>query len=141
MRNRHSECMNRWREYRNPVTLSDWRSVERRIGSRMVVGGELEVRWVLPGKKQAPEWLGQIVEVSVTGAVIHASSQLPVQVGQEATIRYGDGESLLSVVHAEGADRPGTTAFAVEFIELDETLKQRVYEILSDGRPYEDPPS
>ncbi|HEY6531083.1 MAG TPA: PilZ domain-containing protein [Acidimicrobiales bacterium] len=129
--------MDRWREYRSPVTLSDWHSVERRIGNRSIVAGELEVRWVT-NKKRSPEWLGQIVEVSVTGAAIHAASQAPVEVGREATIRYGQGESVVSVVHAEGADRPDTTAFAVEFVELDEGLRQRIYEILRDGRPYED---
>jgi hypothetical protein len=120
------------------VTLSDWHSVERRIGNRSFVAGELEVRWVVSGKKKrAPEWLGQMVVVSVTGALIHASSQLPVEVGRETAIRYGGGDSVVSVVHADPVDRPDTTAFAVEFVDLDDALRTRIYHILQTGRPYE----
>jgi hypothetical protein len=130
--------MTHWQEYRNPVTLADWQSVERRIGTRSFVAGDLEVRWVLPRKKREPEWLGQMVVVSVTGAVIHASSRLPVEVGRGAVLRYGSGDSLVSIVHADPADRPDTTAFAVEFVELHEGLRTRLYEILETGRPHLD---
>ena len=108
--------MTRWQEYRNPVTLADWHSVERRIGTRSYLAGDLEVRWVLPRKKRVPEWLGQIVVVSVTGAVIHASSQLPVEVGARRGDRYGAGDTLVSIVHADPTDHPDMTAFAVEFV-------------------------
>jgi hypothetical protein len=128
--------MDRWRDYRNPVTLADWHSVERRIGNRSFVAGDLEVRWVLPKKKRAPEWLGQVVVVSVTGGLIHASSRLPVQVGRKAALRYGPGETLVTIVHADPTDRPDTTAFAVEWVELDDVLRTGIYHALSEGRPY-----
>jgi hypothetical protein len=122
------------------VTLSDWHHVERRIGNRSFVAGGLEVRWDLSKKrkKRDPEWLGQVVVASVTGAVIHASSRLPVQPGGEARLRYGSGETTVSIVHVDPTDRPDTLAFAVEFRHLDPQLRTRLFHFLSEGRPYED---
>ena len=130
--------MDRWREYRSPVTLSDWHSVERRIGNRSFIAGALEVRWDLPRKKKRdPEWRGQVVVVSVTGALIHASSRLPVQAGGEVRLRYGSGDTTVSIVHVDPTDRPDTLAYAVEFRNLDQQLRTRLFHILSHGRPYE----
>jgi hypothetical protein len=120
------------------VTLSDWHSVERRIGSRSFIAGSLEVRWDLPRKKRRdPEWLGQVMVVSVTGALVHASSHLPVQAGGEARLHYGGGVTTVSVVHVDPTDRPDTLAFAVEFRHLDQQLRTRLFHILSEGRPYQ----
>lgn len=119
------------------MTTSDWQRVERRIGNRLYVADDLELRWVLPKKKRAPEWLGRMAVVSVSGALIHASNRLPVQVGQRVTVRYGEGATLVTIVRAEPTDLADTTAFAVEFVDLDQALRARIFHILSTGRPYE----
>jgi hypothetical protein len=129
--------MDRWRDYRNPVTLADWHSVERRIGSRSFVVGDLEVHWILPRKRRAPEWLGRVVEVSVSGGVILADSRLPVAVPGEATIRFERADTVVSIVHADPTDRADTMAFAVEWVEFDDAFRTRLFHILSQGRPYE----
>jgi len=132
-----TRAMDRWSNFRSPLDLGDWRTVERRIGSRVASHG-VEIRWVPPAEpaQQRDEgFLGRVVEVSVTGAAIDAASSLPVRVPSQARLRYADGETTVTVRHATPTEHPGVTRFGVEWGSLAEPLRSVVFDLVAEGRP------
>ena len=126
--------MDRWENFRT-LELGDWHKIERRIGARVPTKG-LEVRLV-----PAPEVidlrdgvLGQVVEVSVTGAAIDAPGSLPVEVSSETRIRYGDVESTVTVRHVSPTEVPGVNRYGIEWSRLEDPLRQVVYGAVADAR-------
>ena len=126
--------MDRWENFRT-LELGDWHKIERRIGARVPTTG-LEVR-LLPGQEVIDlrdGVLGQVVEVSVTGAAIDASSSLPVEVASETRVRYGDVESTVTVRHVSPTEVPGVTRYGIEWSRLEDPLRQVVYGAVADAR-------
>jgi hypothetical protein len=118
------------------LDLGDWRTIERRIGVRVPVEG-IEVRW-LPSPDvidlRSEAWLARVVEVSVTGAVVEASSSLPVELAGPATLRYGSVDSAVTVRHASPTDTEGVTRYGVEWKRLEDPLQRVVYGAVADNR-------
>ncbi len=126
--------MDRWENFRT-LELGDWHKIERRIGTRVPTRG-LEVRLV-----PAPEVidlrdgvLGQVIEVSVTGAAIDASSSLPLEVSAETRVRYGDIDSTVTVRHVSPTAVPGVNRYGIEWSRLEDPLRQVVYGAVADAR-------
>jgi len=126
--------MDRWENFRT-LELGDWHKIERRIGVRVPTKG-LEVRLV-----PDPEVidlrdgvLGQVVEVSVTGAAIDASSSLPVEASSETRVLYGDVESTVTIRHVSPTDEPGVNRYGIEWSRLEDPLRQVVYGVVADAR-------
>jgi hypothetical protein len=128
--------VDRWKDFRSPLTLSDWHNVERRIGRRVPTTG-VEVRWMPPAEVidlRDEGFLGRVVEVSVTGAAIDASSSLGLEVPSQARLRYADGETTVTIRHATPTEQAGVTRFGVEWSSLAEPLRSVVYELV-EGAP------
>lgn len=127
--------MDRWDDFRNPLDLGNWHNIERRIGARVPAEG-LEVRWVLPDEIDLRDegFLGRVTEVSVTGAAITASSAIPFEIPCQAALRYGSGETTVTVRHATPTGAPDVTVYGVEWGKLEEPLRQVVYGLVADAR-------
>jgi hypothetical protein len=127
--------MDRWENFRS-LDLGDWHNIERRIGVRVPTDG-IEVRWM-----SSPEvidlrddgFLGQVVEVSVTGAAIDAASTLPVELAGEARLRYRGTESTVTVRHVSATEEPGVARYGIEWGRLEDPLRQLVYGVVADAR-------
>lgn len=127
--------MDRWEDFRT-LDLGDWHNIERRIGMRVPTDG-IEVRWIPSSDVidlRDGAWLGRVVEVSVTGAAIEASSRLPVKVLSEASLRFGDAESTVTVRHQSPTDEAGVTRYGIEWSKLEDPLRQVVYGAVADAR-------
>ena len=111
---------------------------ERRIGRRAPSNG-LEVTWVEPrwGKASASsqlrEWVGEVDDVSVTGAGVRGPVDLPVGPGTKAVLRYRGSETGVVVRHCQRTADPEVLRFGVEFAVLHPKLKERVYRVVSGG--------
>ncbi len=127
--------MDRWEDFRSPIDLGDWQTVERRIGARIPSPGLL-VRWILPDEIDLRDegFLGRVTEVSVTGAAITASSAIPFEIPCRAAIRYGSGETTVTVRHATPTGASDVTVYGVEWGKLEEPLRQVVYGMVADAR-------
>ncbi len=126
--------MDRWENFRT-LELGDWHKIERRIGVRVPTKG-LEVRLV-PSRDVIDlrdSVVGRVVEVSVTGAAIDASSSLPVEVSSETRIRFHDVDSTVTVRHVSATDEPGVSRYGIEWSRLEDPLRQVVYGAVADAR-------
>jgi hypothetical protein len=126
--------MDRWENFRT-LEIGDWHKIERRIGLR-VPTENLEVRLV-PAHEVIDlrdGVLGQVIEVSVTGAAIDAPSSLPVEASSETRIRYGDVESTVTVRHVSPTEVPGVNRYGIEWSRLEDPLRQVVYGAVADAR-------
>src|SRR5512139_2047835 len=128
--------MDRWDGFRGPLDLGNWHNIERRIGARVPAEG-LPVRWVVDGEIDLRDegFIGRLVEVSVTGGAIEAPSELPLQVGDRARLRYGDTESTVTVRHVTPTPFAHVTRYGVEWGWLEEPFRSAVYGVVAEARP------
>lgn len=128
--------MDRWENFRT-LDLGDWHNIERRIGVRVPTEG-VEVRWIpRPEVVDLREdaYLGRVVEVSVTGAAVIASSNLPVEVSSQARVRFGDTESTVMIRHVTPTDTDGVSRYGIEWSRLEDPLRHLVYGVVADATP------
>jgi hypothetical protein len=114
---------------------------ERRIGARVDVE-PVEVRWILPEERsrrsrKPTDVVGWLVNLSITGAAINASSDLPVRPGMLAVLQIGRGRTAVRVKTSMPTDRANVRRFGVEFVDLQSPLKEEIYAVLGHGRPEE----
>lgn len=128
--------MDRWENFRT-LDLGDWHNIERRIGVRVPTDG-IEVRWI-PGPDvidlRDDAFLGRVVEVSVTGAAVVASSSLPVEVAAHARLRFGDTESTVTIRHVSPTENEAVSCYGVEWGRLEDPLRELVYGAVADATP------
>ena len=126
--------MDRWENFRT-LELGDWHKIERRIGVRVPTTG-LEVTLVPSNDviDLRDGVLGRVVEVSVTGAAIDASSSLSVEASSETRIRFHDVDSTVTVRHVSPTDEPGVNRYGIEWSRLEDPLRQVVYSAVADAR-------
>jgi hypothetical protein len=126
--------MDRWENFRT-LDLGDWHNIERRIGTRVAADG-VAVRWV-PSTGEIDlrddAILGHLVEVSVTGAAVDVAGELPIEVSDQASLRFGDTDSTVTVRH-ETPGEDGTTRYGVEWVKLEDPLRQVVYGFVAEAR-------
>ena len=128
--------MDRWENFRT-LDLGDWHNIERRIGVRVPADG-IEVRWVpTPDVIDLRDdaFLGRVVEVSVTGAAIVASSRLPVAVSSQARVRFGDTESTVTVRHVSPTENDAVARYGIEWSRLEDPLRELVFGTIADATP------
>lgn len=132
----HSLAMDRWENFRT-LELGDWHNIERRIGARVPTAG-IEIRWVpTPDVIDLRDdaYLGRVVEVSVTGAAILASSRLPVDISSQARLRFGDTESTVTIRHVSPTENGEVSRYGIEWSRLEDPLRQLVYGAVADAAP------
>ncbi len=120
------------------VDFQTQNTFDRRIGRRLVLDGidVINVTWMVPqrgrfGRPKPPlELAGRIENVSITGAAIVGPSELSLSTGDEAVIRCGGRDNIVSVRHAEPCGDDRTTRYGVEITSVQPNLKRRIQELL-----------
>ena len=113
-------------------------SHNRRIGSRLPVG-RFVVDWgpQLPKKRfsrrRIPE-TAAILELSVTGALMRAPSNLRIEYGTHVAIGTGVGRGVVAVRRIEPDDMDHWL-YGVSFVALDLTLRELIYDTVAADRP------
>ncbi len=108
------------------VDFQTQNTFDRRIGRRLVLDGidVINVTWMVPqrgrfGRPKPPlELAGRIENVSITGAAIVGPSELALSTGDEAVIRCGDRDNIVSVRHAQPCGDGRTTCYGVEITSV-----------------------
>jgi hypothetical protein len=125
--------MDRWENFRS-LELGDWHKIERRIGARVPTSG-IEVTLGPSDVVDLRDGVrARVVEVSVTGAAVDASSSLPVEISSETRMRFGDVDSTVTVRHISPTDIPGVNRYGIEWKRLEDPLRQVVYGVVADAR-------
>jgi len=120
------------------VDFKTERTFDRRIGQRLELDGidVINVSWVVPqagrfGRRKPPlELPGRIENVSVTGAAIVGPIELAFSPGDEAVVRCGGRDNVVSIRHCEPAGDERTVRYGVEITSVAPNLKQRIRELL-----------
>ncbi len=133
------------------VDFKTERTFDRRIGQRLELDGidVINVSWVVPqtgrfGRAKPPiELPGRIENVSVTGAGIVGPRELALKPGDEAVVRCGGRDNIVSIRHCAPTDDERTMRYGVEITSVQPNLQQRIRELLDatlTGAPVEAPP-
>ena len=120
------------------VDFKTERTFDRRIGQRLELDGidVIDVSWVVSqsgrfGRRKPPlELPGRIENVSVTGAAIVGPSELALKPGDEAVVRCGGRDNIVSIRHCEPTADERTVRYGVEITSVQPNLKQRIRELL-----------
>jgi hypothetical protein len=109
---------------------------ERRIGARYPAD-DIEVSWLdQPGREpEAGGWPGRIQDVSVTGAAVTGPSDLPMDIGSKAVIRYRGRDTGVVICRSEPTERPDVCRYGIEFVVLHPTLADVVHQAMDRARP------
>lgn len=103
---------------------------ERRIGARTPV--RIEITWVDPSAGSANrgghQWTGWIENASVTGATVTGPADLPIAVGEGASLRFEGADSQVVIRRREPTDVADVARYGVELTRLHPSLKRRLYE-------------
>jgi hypothetical protein len=112
--------------------------VDRRIGQRHDAG-EMAMRWAVadnsigPLHRRAHFRTGVLLDVSVTGLLMRASTAADVQVGATLVIEAADESGPVTVRRmVDAADEPGQRLYGLEFALGSEEMARRLYEHVVD---------
>ncbi len=124
--------MEAWYDERDRRALDERTTVERRIGHRLPVEG-IDVRWVVQDQRRGRGLgrYGRVVDVSVSGAAVHSPSGMSLTEQSLARLRYGSGESRVRVRRITTTSQPDVVCLGVEFVDLDDELRERIYDLLA----------
>lgn len=133
------------------VDFKTERTFDRRIGQRLELDGidVINVSWVVPqtgrfGRAKPPiELPGRIENVSVTGAGIVGPRELALKPGDEAVVRCGGRDNIVSIRHCAPTGDERTMRYGVEITSVQPNLQQRIRELLDatlTRAPVEAPP-
>lgn len=121
-------------------------SRERRISNRIDVE-PIAVSWLTiekvttrvlrVEKTAAVEHPGWIVNLSPSGAGILGPEHPDLQMRAKATLVFEGGQSKVWIRRVTRTDRPGFLYFGVELEEMDDRLREVVFDVVGRGRPGE----
>ena len=107
----------------------------------------IDVTWVytaatrgLLGRRKSKEVRspGRLVEISVTGASIEGPASPSLRPGATAEIHLRNSHSVVRIRRVGAGTDPEVYRFGVEYVQLDEQMKEQIYDLLGRGRPSED---
>jgi hypothetical protein len=113
-------------------------SHNRRAGSRFPVG-QFVVDWgpQVPKKRfsrRPANETATVLELSVTGALMRAKSNLRIEHGSHVAIGTSVGRGVVAVQRIE-PDDIDHWLFGVSFVALDEPLRELIYDTVAGDRP------
>ena len=80
--------------------------------------------------------VGHLRDLSISGARIEGPRFLHLRKDVPVVITVAGMDAQVEMRRWETTDRPEVICYGVEFIDLDERFRDRLYEFVGDGRPY-----
>jgi c-di-GMP-binding flagellar brake protein YcgR len=84
------------------------------------------------------EVTGRLVDLSLTGAGIEAPGNPRPARGSQVRVRFPGVDAVATVRRAVPTGRDDLVLYGVEFLELEDAAKRRLYRLLGKGRPGEE---